>query len=636
MHLDGNTLFAMTGVMIFLSALVATLLYKLNTSVPGPRGWAWGNILVGVFFLLRMLPAPVPEWLSIAVANGILLLGQGFTYMGMRQFVGLPPLPAVPYVAALLVGTPLLWLLDDGNARVALVSTGLLAFSVATIAALVGRSDGSVIGRRLVIGLFAVNAVMLTFRIAMALGSSINMVPNNGGGGGTMALVLFVWNIPFVFIGCAGMVLMVAERLASQEARRAEALAGEVRERERVARLLTESERQLSDLVSSSPLPILVVFPDSLTVAFLNQRAADLLGPIQGTAIGARLPDLIDLGAVGEPETMLQARSPPPGEPWEAETLARLPDGRRLWLRVSAAAVGFARREALIVNLNDISVHKDLEQSLDAARQKAETALEIQRNAMAEQRNFLAMVSHEFRNPLAVIHVAVDDLTGAGGELAGRSLDKLARIRRAAQRMRKLVEDCLAEDWLEAASLTPALQPLDTADLTRSLCADLALLHRHATFAVHLPSEPATVMADPSLLSVALSNLIDNAVKYSHPCEVTVTLSVERGTVQLRVHNPGAAILSADLGHIFEKFYRSPNVGRRAGAGLGLYLVKRIIEAHAGRIEVDSRDGAGTAFTVQLPPVNPVREKSLPNPRQTAMNATVASVEMVHISGTIG
>lgn len=69
-----------------------------------------------------------------------------------------------------------------------------------------------------------------------------------------------------------------------------------MRKRERVARLLAESERQLSDLVSSSPLPILVVFPDSLTVAFLNQRAADLLGPSRGTAIGARLPDLIDLG----------------------------------------------------------------------------------------------------------------------------------------------------------------------------------------------------------------------------------------------------------------------------------------------------------------------------------------------------
>lgn len=603
MHLDGNTLFAMTGGMIFLSALVATLLYKLNTSVPGPRGWAWGNILVGVFFLLRMLPAPAPEWLSIAVANGILLLGQGYTYMGMRQFVDLPPLPAVPYLAALLVGTPLLWLLDDGNARVALVSTGLLVFSVATIAALVGRSAGSVIGRRLVIGLFAVNAVMLAVRIAMALGSSINMVPNNGGGGGAMALVLFVWNIPFVFIGCAGMVLMVAERLASQEARRAEALAGEVRERERVARLLAESERQLSDLVSSSPLPILVVFPDSLTVAFLNQRAADLLGPGRGTAIGVRLPDLIDLGEAGERGAMLLAQALPPGKSWETETLARLPDGRCLWLRVSAAAVGFARREALIVTLNDITAHKDLEQSLNAARQRAETALEIQRNAMAEQRNFLAMVSHEFRNPLAVIHVAVDDLTGAGSELAGKSVDKLARIRRAAQRMHKLVEDCLAEDWLEAASLSPALQPLDAVEVTRSLCADLALLHRHALLAVHLPGGPATVMADPSLLSVVLSNLIDNAVKYSSPCEVTVTLSVEGGMVWLRVHNPGPAITPTDLSHIFEKFYRSPSVGRRAGAGLGLYLVSRIMEAHAGRIEVDSRDGAGTAFTVWLPQV---------------------------------
>lgn len=106
--------------------------------------------------------------------------------------------------------------------------------------------------------------------------------------------------------------------------------------------------------------------------------------------------------------------------------------------------------------------------------------------------------------------------------------------------------------------------------------------------------------------------------------------------VRLCVHNPGPAILPTDLGHIFEKFYRLPNVGRRAGAGLGLYLVKRIMETHTGRIEVDSRDGAGTAFTVLLPQITLTPEECLPDPRQTAMNATVASVELVHVSGTIG
>ncbi|WP_449229548.1 hypothetical protein [Azospirillum argentinense] len=204
----------MTGGMIFLSVLVVSLLYKLHTSVPGPRGWAWGNILVGVFLLLRMLPAPVPEWLSIAVANGILLLGQGFIYTGMRRFVGLPPL---------------LWLLDDGNAR---VSAGLLVLSVATVAALVRRDDGGVIGRRLVIGLFAVNAAMLAVRVVLALGSSASMVPNTGG----------------------------RRHGAGADGRRAVGLPGgpgrrEVRERERVSGLLAESERQLSDLVRSSPLP---------------------------------------------------------------------------------------------------------------------------------------------------------------------------------------------------------------------------------------------------------------------------------------------------------------------------------------------------------------------------------------------
>ncbi|WP_451996701.1 hypothetical protein [Azospirillum argentinense] len=93
----------------------------------------------------------------------------------------------------------------------------------------------------------------------------------------------------------------------------------------------------MSDLVSSSPLPILLVFPDSLTVAFLNQRAADLLGPSRGTAIGARLPDLIDLGEAGERDAMLLAQALPPGKSWETETLARLPDSR---FRCGASATG--------------------------------------------------------------------------------------------------------------------------------------------------------------------------------------------------------------------------------------------------------------------------------------------------------
>jgi signal transduction histidine kinase len=136
---------------------------------------------------------------------------------------------------------------------------------------------------------------------------------------------------------------------------------------------------------------------------------------------------------------------------------------------------------------------------------------------------------------------------------------------------------------------------------------DLARIrHRLSPDAVSLEpgAPPAVVLGDADELRAAVSNLLDNAVKYSGK-DVSVTASLERvdeGTVAVRVKDRGIGIPEPELKHIFKRFYRIPGAGRIKGAGLGLFIVRSVAKRHGGRAFADSGGlGRGSTFTLQLP-----------------------------------
>ncbi|HEY3441059.1 MAG TPA: HAMP domain-containing sensor histidine kinase [Paludibaculum sp.] len=227
------------------------------------------------------------------------------------------------------------------------------------------------------------------------------------------------------------------------------------------------------------------------------------------------------------------------------------------------------------------------------------------------QMDFVAGVSHELRTPLTVIHTAAYNLRGRMAQDPARVVKYGALIQQESERLRELVERVLRFAGAQAGQVIHQREAVSLeAILDDSLAASASVLES-AHCCVERKTEPdlPLVMADAVTLKHAFINLLSNAAKYG--CEgnnwigisAITTGSAERSIVEVRIADHGPGIPPDEQAHIFEPFFR----GRRAvmaqthGTGLGLSLVKGIVEAHEGTIEVESEPGAGTVFTVRIP-----------------------------------
>jgi two-component system, OmpR family, sensor kinase len=241
------------------------------------------------------------------------------------------------------------------------------------------------------------------------------------------------------------------------------------------------------------------------------------------------------------------------------------------------------------------------------ARQAAmleEQLAQEQRLALA-QRNFISMASHEFRTPLTVIDGHARRLMKVRDSLSPAEIDERAgKIRAAVLRLTHLIDNLLNSARLIDGGAEMYFHPedLDLTVLLREVCQ----LHREmvpsAEIAERFNAPAIPMVGDSKLLFQAFSNLLSNAVKYSPGGgAVEVGAEIAGHEAVVTIADRGIGIPAGDLNRLFERYHRGGNVSGIVGTGVGLYLVKMAIDLHAGGIEVKSKEGEGTRFTVRLP-----------------------------------
>jgi two-component system, OmpR family, phosphate regulon sensor histidine kinase PhoR len=219
------------------------------------------------------------------------------------------------------------------------------------------------------------------------------------------------------------------------------------------------------------------------------------------------------------------------------------------------------------------------------------------------RRDFVANVSHEIRTPLTVIHGFAETLRDQDFKRAQQN-EYLDLIIRQSQTLRYLVDDLLALASLENAQLPPDDEPTDLSQILESQISDANLISNGKHQITLALCSPLVIFGSRQELETAVRNLIGNALRYTpEGGKITAGLKKDDQEIRLHVSDTGIGISSEHVQRVTERFYRVDKARSResGGTGLGLAIVKRIALRHEGRLEINSRLGYGSTFTIVLP-----------------------------------
>jgi signal transduction histidine kinase len=232
------------------------------------------------------------------------------------------------------------------------------------------------------------------------------------------------------------------------------------------------------------------------------------------------------------------------------------------------------------------------------------TTVEELRRLSALRADFVSLVSHELRTPMAAVIGAARTLQQRWRELSAEQRESfLELIAGETGRLAELVSDVLDTSRIEAGTFSFRFREVDLAQLVRDSVATASLGQDEVRLVAEVREPLPEIRGDAERLRQVLTNLIDNAIKYSHEGgNVEVRAYPENGRVRIDVRDHGPGIAKDDQRLIFEKFGRVTGPGAtRPGTGLGLFIARSIAEAHGGALEVSSTPDQGATFTLELP-----------------------------------
>jgi signal transduction histidine kinase len=355
------------------------------------------------------------------------------------------------------------------------------------------------------------------------------------------------------------------------------------------------------EAVAALPDPILLVTSDGLLIG-ANQAGHRMLGL---TAIDG---DLSLSSLVENSEQQLKSWL----RVW-ARSRAPLP-GRLIWRtsRISPVSAWCARPATalkpawIIIQCRSLAVDRflSLNEQLEITRREATARRQVQAEleaALNARDDFIAVAAHELRNPLNVFHLTLQLMhrvaTGPDAILRIRSILEKSKVQ--LDRLTVLVERLLDVTRIRAGKVELRYETFDLGDLVREAVNRLAEINPDTKVSLH--SEPAIGTWDRFRIDQAITNLVSNAIKYGMQKPVHVRVSAANNEAIVVVQDEGIGLSGEDLHRIFNRFERAVPQSNRGGLGLGLWITKRIAEAHSGSISAQGEPGKGSVFTLRLP-----------------------------------
>jgi len=343
---------------------------------------------------------------------------------------------------------------------------------------------------------------------------------------------------------------------------------------QRIADELEQAKNQLETFLASTDNPVLAI-NRNLQIIFANPAAAALFGTLpSGRALQAAVPrEALPRDLRKTLRTLIKDGTCTYELTVQAQTyLCHLSLIRR------------PRVSGFVAVLNDITQLKELDQL---------------------KTHMIQLTAHQLKNPLFGAMASVELLRDSTKALLDAEMqDDFDKVETQLQRMRRIIENILNLERVESGGLAYEEFAMET--VVESVYRDFVpQAKQHGIdLVIDIPAELPTIMGNPQFLIQALANLVENALKYSASGgKVTIGAAIDEGCVVLRVADTGAGIPPEDRPRIFERFYRArqTTVDHRRGTGLGLSLVRAVVEAHNGRVWFDSTVQQGTTFYMALP-----------------------------------
>lgn len=349
---------------------------------------------------------------------------------------------------------------------------------------------------------------------------------------------------------------------------------------------LAESEERYRSLIEAQG-DLIVRWRGDGVITFANEAYARLIGRRPEDLIGARaMPGRLALNAL---------ESRPDGTKLFDELIAT-PDGER-WIAWAETLSPTSEGGTVIQRVGrDVTSRVASEHELAEARRRAEGASEA-------KSRFLATVSHEFRTPLNGI-IGMADLLG-DTRLDGEQRTYVRALRTSGQALLSLIEEILDFARIEAGRAAVSEEPFDLVGMIEGVVELLAPKAHEKGVSLSTmvaPGVPARLVGDPERIRQILINLVGNAVKFTQQGGVGVRIAWRDEAVVIKVVDTGPGIPADRLGAIFDEFEQADETTARqhGGSGLGLAIVKRLLDLMSGTIDVESRLGEGSTFTVTL------------------------------------